>query len=134
MHSGIVRGVMWTSRFPLICLFYHLLPVISKKYVCECQIFDIWMINKAQIIITFTMINSKTQNSPAYYYSTRSTSFKCILFYWLELTFPEPSIGPVWKIPYSPTCELIYHHQPFILLGSWGGIIELINTLKWRNL
>ena len=34
------------------------------------------------------------------------------------------------KIPYSPTCELIYHHQPFILLGSWGGIIELIKTLK----
>ena len=46
LHSGKVRGVMWTLSFPddfsfNLPLINHLLPVISKKYVWECQIFDI---------------------------------------------------------------------------------------------
>ena len=46
VHSGKVRGVMWTLSFPddfsfNLPLINHLLPIISKKYVWECQIFDI---------------------------------------------------------------------------------------------
>ena len=54
MHSGKVLGVMWTFNFPddlsfNLPLTKHLLAVISKKYVWDCQIFDIWMI-KASIV------------------------------------------------------------------------------------
>ena len=49
-----VLGVMWTFDFPEdlsfnLPLTKHLLAVISKKYVWDCQIFDIWMI-KASIV------------------------------------------------------------------------------------
>ena len=54
MHSGKVLGVTWTFNFPddlsfNLPLTKHLLAVISKKYVWDCQIFDIWMI-KASIV------------------------------------------------------------------------------------
>ena len=54
LHSGKVLGVMWTFNFPddlsfNLPLTKHLLAVISKKYVWDCQIFDIWMI-KASIV------------------------------------------------------------------------------------
>ena len=46
MHSGKVLGVTWTFNFPddlsfNLPLTKHLLAVISKKYVWDCQIFDI---------------------------------------------------------------------------------------------
>ena len=46
--------VRWTFNFPddlsfNLPLTKHLLAVISKKYVWDCQIFDIWMI-KASIV------------------------------------------------------------------------------------
>ena len=49
LHSG---KVTWTLSFPVDFSFFlplinHLLPIISKKSVWECQIFEIWMINKA---------------------------------------------------------------------------------------
>ena len=54
VHSGKVLGVTWTFNFPddlsfNLPLTKHLLAVISKKYVWDCQIFDIWMI-KASIV------------------------------------------------------------------------------------
>ena len=49
VHSGKVLGVTWTFNFTddlsfNLPLTKHLLAVISKKYVWDCQIFDIWMI------------------------------------------------------------------------------------------
>ena len=46
LHSSKVSGVTWTFDFPEdlsfnLPLTKHLLAVISKKYVWDCQIFDI---------------------------------------------------------------------------------------------
>ena len=49
MHCGKVLRVKWTFNFPddlsfNLPLTTHLLAVKSKKFVWDCQIFDIWMI------------------------------------------------------------------------------------------
>ena len=49
LHSGKATLVTWTFNFPddlwfNLPLTKHQLAVIGKKYVWDCQIFDIWMI------------------------------------------------------------------------------------------